>query len=484
VTGSDRPKNVIVVMTDQQRADLCAREGFPVDTTPTVDFLAGRGCWFDRAYTTSPVCVPARVSLLTGRYPSAHGVRSNADLAQRPRYERDLFDVLRGAGYRTALLGKNHSHVTPDRVDLMVEYGHLGRTPPAVEGESGAELDRWLRGLGPRTSLEPTPFPAVDQSPHRLVDHTVDWLTSEDTPAFAWLSIPEPHVPYQVPEPYFSTYSPDVVPAPTTGPDDIQGRSFAWQYVAELARRSGEADPEVLRRARASYLGMMRLVDDALARLVDHLERADQLEQTLFVVCADHGDFAGDYGLMRKGPEIPEVLTRIPLVLSGWGVAASPGPSPAHVSLVDVLPTVCDLLGLKVPDGVQGRSLAHVVAGDRAAAEACDSVFAEQGTGGRTVSAEELAAAEGGPLRRARESNGLDTVNVVTQRGTRRMVRQGRWKVVVHDTGQAQLYDLADDPFELRDLAVDDEHAATLATMLELLRSWTEQAAAEPAPAG
>jgi arylsulfatase A-like enzyme len=100
------------------------------------------------------------------------------------------------------------------------------------------------------------------------------------------------------------------------------------------------------------------------------------------------------------------------------------------------------------------------------------------------VSAEELAAAEDGPLRRARESNGLDTVNVVTQRGTRRMVRQGRWKVVVHDTGQAQLYDLADDPFELRDLAVDDEHAATLATMLELLRSWTEQAAAEPAPAG
>jgi arylsulfatase A-like enzyme len=291
-------------------------------------------------------------------------------------------------------------------------------------------------------------------------------------------------VPSQAPEPYFSTYGPDAVPPPTTGPEALRGRSFAWQYVAELARRSGEADPHVLRRARASYVGMMRLVDDALARLVGHLERAGELEETLFVVCADHGDLAGDYGLMRKGPEIPEVLTRIPLVFSGWGVAAVPGPSPAHVSLVDVLPTLCDLVGAEVPAGTQGRSLAGVLSGDADAAAVFDSVYAEQGIGGTAVTSEELRAATTGPLVRARQSDGLDTVNVVTQRGTRRMVRHDRWKVVGHETGRAELYDLARDPFELEDLAGAASHAGTLAAMLELLSAWSDRVSAEPARAG
>jgi arylsulfatase A-like enzyme len=274
------------------------------------------------------------------------------------------------------------------------------------------------------------------------------------------------------------------VPAPSTGPADLAGRSFAWRYVAELARRSGEAHPDVLRRARASYVGMVRLVDDALTRLVSHLDRTGQLEDTLIVVYADHGDFAGDYGLMRKGPEIPEVLTRIPLVFSGWGVAATPQPSAAHASLVDVLPTLCDMVGAEAPAGVQGRSLAGVLAGGTGAAAAFDSVYAEQGTGGAPVTEEELRTAADGPLLRARESDGLDTVNVVTQRGTRRMVRHGRWKVIGHEYGRAELYDLAVDPFELDDLAGAPAHAPTLAAMLELLSAWTVRASAEPARAG
>jgi arylsulfatase A-like enzyme len=187
---------------------------------------------------------------------------------------------------------------------------------------------------------------------------------------------------------------------------------------------------------------------------------------------------------MRKGPEIPEVLTRIPLVFSGWGVAAVPGPSPAHVSLVDVLPTLCDLVGAEVPAGTQGRSLAGVLSGDADAAAVFDSVYAEQGIGGTAVTSEELRAATTGPLVRARQSDGLDTVNVVTQRGTRRMVRHDRWKVVGHETGRAELYDLARDPFELEDLAGAASHAGTLAAMLELLSAWSDRVSAEPARAG
>ena len=95
--------NVVVIMTDQQRADVSAREGFPLDTTPYIDDLARRGTWFDKAYTTMPACAPARVSFLTGRYPTATRVRTNHNL-EDATYTRDLFDVMRENGYATVVL--------------------------------------------------------------------------------------------------------------------------------------------------------------------------------------------------------------------------------------------------------------------------------------------------------------------------------------------------------------------------------------------
>ena len=106
-----------MLTTEQQRATACAREGFRLDTTAFLDQLATGGIWFAPAYC------PSRVRLLTGRFPSATGVRDNQIDAQ-PRYTADLFDVLHGAGYTTALIGKNHSHLAPDRVDHAIEMGH------------------------------------------------------------------------------------------------------------------------------------------------------------------------------------------------------------------------------------------------------------------------------------------------------------------------------------------------------------------------
>ncbi len=112
-------------MTDQQRADLCRREGFALDTMPFVDELASRGTWFDRAYTSMPACVPARVSMLTGRYPSATHVRTNHNI-EDAYYAEDMFDVFRRLGYSTGLCGKNHSHLTAEMADWWYECGHLG----------------------------------------------------------------------------------------------------------------------------------------------------------------------------------------------------------------------------------------------------------------------------------------------------------------------------------------------------------------------
>ena len=121
---SERP-NIVIIMSDQQRADVSAREGFALDTTPFLDNLATEGVWFNRAYTSMPACLPARVSMLTGRYPNASRARTNHN-EEDASYERDLYQLMREAGYRTALCGKNHSHVKAGDVDHYFPLGHHG----------------------------------------------------------------------------------------------------------------------------------------------------------------------------------------------------------------------------------------------------------------------------------------------------------------------------------------------------------------------
>lgn len=473
------PRHVIVIMTDQHRADLTAREGFGIDCTPALDRLAHHGRWFDRAYTTAPLCVPARMSMLTGRFPSAHGIRENA--GRDPRYTADLIDVLSAAGYRTALIGKNHSHLTPDRVDHWEEYGHHGRLPRDAAVGMHREFDDWLRA-NPGTTTTPTPYPIETQLPSRIVDGAIDWLDAVGTDrSFLWLSFPEPHVPYQVPEPYFSTYAPDTVPPPATTSAALATRTFSWRYMAHLAKLSGEADHTVLRRARANYVGMLRLIDDQVARLLDHLERTGKRAETLIVFVADHGDFAGEYGLMRKGPGLPEVLTRIPLLFHGPGVEPCAAPSPAHVSIVDLLPTLCELVGQDLPSGVQGRSLAPLLRGEPVPDAEFASVYAEQGIGGLPYREQDLGDDEPGVRRRPDGTAVVDGLNAVNQTGVLRMVRSGRWKLLASVTGEIELFDLEHDPYELTDRSTDPGLAPVLQAMLHSLTGWLLRAA-DPLP--
>ena len=128
---NERP-DIVLVITDQQRADHCAREGFPLDTTPFMDALAQDGACFDRAYTTAPLCCPARTSLFTGRYPSAHRVVENS-AAELAVPGENLFAVARRAGYATAMVGKNHTWLSTSDVDYWDEFSHEGRVVPESE---------------------------------------------------------------------------------------------------------------------------------------------------------------------------------------------------------------------------------------------------------------------------------------------------------------------------------------------------------------
>jgi arylsulfatase A-like enzyme len=466
--------NIVIIMTDQQRADVSAREGFALDTTPYLDALAKQGVWFQRAYTAVPVCAPARISMLTGRFPGAHRVRENRG-TEYATFEKDLFAVAHEQGYATGLIGKNHTYLQPDRVDHWFHLGHDGG-----EGEQRTEqeraFDRWLAELNHAVATEPTPFPIACQGPYRAVSDAITWIHSlEDQPFCLWLSFAEPHNPYQVPEPYFSLFPPEALPPVQVGREALDKLSFKWQWTRQLGEYAYPEYEEVLPRARSNYFGMLRLIDDQVKRFVEFLQSQQLQENTLLVFVSDHGDFVGEYGLMRKGPEMPEVLMRVPLIFTGPAIAARQEPHAAHVSLVDIFPTICEAIGVSQPNGVQGRSLWPLLTAQPYPEEEFADVYAEQGYGGLHYTADDQPDFEHcmnpGPVRPT-----FDELNTYSQSGTMRMIRRGDWKLIFDMQGQGQLYDLAHDPRELHNRYDDPTCAEIRSTLLAHLLAWTLRA--------
>ncbi len=469
----DKP-NIVIIMTDQQRADLCRREGYSLDTTPFLDSLAAGGVTFDKAYTSYPACAPARASLLTGRYPSATRVRTNHNLPDTA-YQTDVVDVLASRGYKTALCGKNHSHLSERRMDYWFPMSHGGAGGDGDRTDDEKAFDAYLSGLHHMTDMNPTPFPVELQGPYRVVEKATGWIDSlGDEPFFLWLSFAEPHNPFQVPEPYFSMFPPDELPAPAADESALPAKGFPYEWTRRMWDKAQPKFAEQVGRTRSNYHGMLRLIDDQVKRFVEHLDAKGLRDNTIIVFTSDHGDFVGEYGLIRKGPGVSERLTRIPMLFSGPGIGRHDGPHEAHVSIVDVMPTLCEAAGAALPDGVQGRSLWPLLTGQDYPAGEFASAYVEHGYGGlRYDGDDELDPTEEGALN---PGCTFDCLNSWTQSGSMRMVRKGDWKLVCDMLGSVELYNLVDDPAETANLAGRPEHAAIQQELTTELLAWTLRA--------
>lgn len=461
----DRLPNIVVLMTDQHRAGFTAGAGFELDTMPGLDALGAGGARFERGYTTAPACVPARTSLLTGRYPSAHRVRQNSNTRHVVRGD-DLLDVLRCAGYSLHFSGKTHMYRRPEDFDSFHgPFMHTSAPPGTAADEAFRE---WLVDLDHGPSSEPTPFPLEQQYAHRIVDGAIEGLRGRNTeqPFFGWLSFPEPHNPYQVPEPYFSMFDPEALAERVAGPEAADGKGEAWRWLQRLVEEKRPGHDDQWRRYRATYCGMLRMVDDQVRRFLDHLDVEGLLDDTVIFFLSDHGDYVGDYGLQRKGAGLPEALVRIPFVVRGPGVVPRANDTD-HVSLADVLPTVCDIVGQPIPLGVQGRSMWPMLTGNAYSEADFASAYTERGFGGVPYASDERPQ-----LHFDYEGTTYDELNTVTQSGSSAMVRAGRWKLVYDLTGEGELFDLENDPLELDNLWADPVHTEVRARMVELLLWW------------
>jgi arylsulfatase A-like enzyme len=454
--------NIVVIISDQHRAGLTKRSGYPLDTSPTLDRLAEGGVCFDRAYATAPLCVPSRISFLTGRWPEAHRVRMNLD-ANDAYFDKDLYQVARETGYRTGLAGKNHTYLKPKDLDFWRAYGHT----EGWEGQSPSRdivgFDHWIRNMGGKLCLEPTPFPLETQFAYRIVTDAIEFLDQNGSqPFILQVGFPEPHPPEQVPEPYWNMYPPDEVPPRIAGPEALQNLGYRAQWLYGLEQTENPPGEPNWRRYVSNYLGMLRLLDDQLARLISHMRQKDLLRNSIIVYLADHGDYVMEYGLGRKGVGLFECLTRIPMVWYGHGIRPSQTLSSAFVSMADVMPTLCAAMGAEIPHGVQGRSLWPLLQAKDYPREEFRSIYAGVGVGGLYYDSSD-------GITFSPELRG-DTLDRVTQAGNQKMVRMGDWKLVYDMMGYGQLYHLPSDPCELNNLfgqpPVQKEQSQLMAELL------------------
>jgi arylsulfatase A-like enzyme len=353
--------NLLLIMTDQQKATSLGLYGNPDVRTPHLERLAAGGVLFDRAYTPHPLCVPARVSLWTGRWPHQHGSRTNQLLL--PAGMDNYLTRLDEAGYTLGLLGKNHCFRASDleRFDALYQAGHQGPLDTEGEPEVAAakaffatpELHR------PRTAALVHPARPEACTTGLLAAQAVRFIEAQRDaaqPWALWLSIPDPHSPYTAPEPYASRVDPDAIAMPPWDPQDLEDKPERVRVYRDLMNLGAASEADI-RRCVAMYYAMVAFVDDAVGQVLAALEATGQDGDTVVVFTSDHGDYAGEHRLVAKSSAFYDCLTRVPLLVRYPAAVPAGQRCDAPVSTLDVLPTCFALAGLPGPPGVSGRPL-------------------------------------------------------------------------------------------------------------------------------
>lgn len=489
--------NVLFLFVDQMKATASHLYGSSFCRTPGLERLANHGVLFEGAHTPHPLCVPARVSLMTGRYPHAHGARRNE--TWMPPGAQHAFRIWKSNGYRTGFIGKNHCFETADDLaqsDVWCEIGHRGLPDdPSTKGmdwvrpvekiRAAHATRRDMPSQSPRFGYAVTDYPLEDYSTGLIAAQTVRFLEEhgrgaerDDEPFALFASFPDPHAPYEAPRYYADQYPPDAVDLPPRRDDEFGETSPQRNRVLYEMLGMAEDDETHIRRVVGIYHAMVRFIDDGVTQILDALDGLGLQENTIVVFTADHGDFAGEHGMMGKGGVFYDSLTRVPLLMSWPERLPFAVRENSMVNTIDILPALLELQGIEAPRSVQGQPLPTVTS-----AAPRDAAFSEYGAGGPPFTLADLRKLPKPYGRRAL----MRSLQWREAEGRRKMVRTHRWKYVHDPMGDLdELYDLQEDPWELRNVAADPAHGAVIAEMKGRLPDWsieTEDARFVPLPA-
>src|SRR5262252_3662157 len=338
-------------MADQMTPSALPCYGNPVTLAPAMSALAASGVAFDAAYTASPLCSPARASLLTGQLPSRTGVYDNA--AEFSAHIPTFAHQLRGAGYRTVLAGKMHFcgpdqlHGFEERLTTDIYPADFGWTP---DWNRPDERPSWYHDMSSVTDAGPclrsNQLDFDDEVAFAAERSLFGHIRARDKRPFCYVvSFSHPHDPFAIPRKWWDLYRDEDIPMPAVGLDEGSLHPHERRLREVCAMNGVEISDDHVRAARRAYYGAISYVDDHIARLIGVLRDTGRLDGTVVIVTSDHGEMLGERGAWYK-MSFYEGAARVPLIVRAPALF-SPRRVPAAVSTMDLLPT---LVGL-APDG-------------------------------------------------------------------------------------------------------------------------------------
>jgi arylsulfatase len=437
--------NILFLMDDQHRGDWLGAAGAKWIITPNLDRLAHEGALFRRGYSSTPSCLPARAALLTGMSPWGHGCLGYVPIPER--YSCEMPRVFTDAGWSTCAIGKNH--FSPLRNPHGYETVILGqptfRDLPEI-GDYRAWFDKQEPGHKPFRSGNDQrggtcyPFDEKLHLAHWTADQAVEYLTSYkgDKPWFLKVSFLNPHAPLNAPKRWYDRYEAvDIPPAAIGDWAEKEYGEIHTSFAKNGNATRGVVPADELRATRRSYAASISFVDEQIGRVLAALEARGELENTLILFTADHGDMMGDHLLYRK--TFPyEGSIDVPMIVrwpASLGLKARRGQVRQELTeLRDVFPTLLDAAGLPRSPSVEGMSLLDILRG-----------------------------------KRGRKMLDLEHASCYAPKDGWVALMDKRYKYIYFEhTGRQQLFDLARDPGELHNLADNPASA-------KLVKQWRQK---------
>ena len=460
--------NILFIVADQHNAKVLGHKGHPDVQTPHLDRMAREGCRFDNAITQNPICTPSRVSFLSGQYPHNHGYYSLS--GRNPGGLPNIFGHFRAAGYFTAAMGKIHcpEYWVEDECDVFHESNSWGAG--SVVGRS-ATYTRFLQergvehledhillpefGARGRQSVEgrPSPLQFEESQEGWLADMAISTMrtaVTQDKPFLLHVSFPRPHQCTTPCQEFWDLYDPAEISLPPNADYDLHAAGKAPHMVASARRWRESAwqlfEPKTFeagrRRKLHGYLGAVSQVDAAVGKLLDYLRQSGLAGNTIVVYTSDHGDYATEHGIMEKAPGIcSDAITRVPLIFWAPGRIDAGGVVDEVVEFVDVANTFCSLAGVERLETSDGRDISGMLAGS---------------------------------------TTDRDCIGV-TEFAWSKSIRKGNYRLVYYPlaffpeeypAGFGELYDLATDPWEMRNLYFESDNQDIAAELRSDLLEW------------
>ena len=451
--------NIIFIIADQMRGDAISATGNKNARTPNLDKLAGNGAMSRNNYANNPVCLPSRVSIFSGRFPNQTGIMCNQYKGEWLSFEKSLPSYLKHAGYRLGYVGKNHAF--SDRVFDHFDYTSF-RDRDAFRAYSKYSPPYWHSDVL---------WPEEDCNPRKNTDDAIRFIDQSNAtqPFFLCVSYFDPHPPYMAPADYAQHYDAAAMKLPEyIDPAKLGGR-IAEQQKALHYNVLPKADlKETMRYYHASVEWG---VDHQIGQIIKTLEKKGIAENTILVFTADHGDFMGEFNMVRKGMFLYDALLNVPMIWYGPGNIKKGLLLNELTQNVDIFPTLLDFAGIAIPGQLVGRSLKEALQGKKSMAEE-RAVFAAASYSDLPQNYWDHPEPYFNNKSDVPFHSRIENLTWRDEHKTT-MVRNRNWKLIMSETRDPELYHMNGGHIERLNLYNDARYASQKEHMLKLLSKFT-----------